>query len=863
MSILKISGLGGWASAAALAMAVLSGCGGSSSSPAIPANHAPVIAVMLSGMVDPGTAGADVTASAGSILTLSASSTDADGDLMTFKWTLTSKPATSNLSLTADTSGQQAIKPDVAGTYVINLRVTDSKGAYSEKSATVLVRDNAAPVTNIAVAVSYSGQITTKPTQTLNTGSSVVLDASASTDADGDVVSTSWTVLEKPATSAAALTVEGATARFVADVDGVFKVRARGTDPLGAYSDTVYVFEAKNSAPQTLVLASVNTTNISVAAGYAVSINGSLNYDPQGGQLSYAWTLDKPAGSQAWLAGDATPTNQIVPDVLGDYVVKLTLTNADGASSVYTTVISVTNRRPVAFISSSTAPMALPTGPSIRLPVNTLVTLRGTNSVDADGDALTYAWTLSSKPAGSAAAVSAADGTTVQLTVDRSGTYQVTLRVTDAAGAYSEQMMQIEVGNYAPVAVIDRSRVTVLLGSSAGASAALSFDEDRDTLTYAWAIDARPASSTATIAAPTSSTLAFTPDVAGTYVASVTVSDGISTNVSYVTINALSSFAATVSLPFVPLDTRYSRGLDKMIIVATNPNALKIVDPFSGLIKTVILPAGAISMNLSPDGKLAAVLSEGLVSLVDLESASLLHTSLAASSPSEAFASNAGRLYLTGSTGSYGDGLVKVLDGRTGADLSSTLGMSASTYYNVRGVFAGTKGRALAVSPSQSSYYMQYFDIDAATGKVNKSGNSSYSNYSSIGTQLFLSENEDLVFTNVGTFYRTDTLAYAGKLVYTGTMNSLSNSSSADETLLMLTTQGSWPDYAVSYSASYKRYVGALFLADTDLTLPTIGGLQSYGINIFHSANGKQVALVQTGSSTKFGAGTAYYVLTR
>jgi hypothetical protein len=488
--------------------------------------------------------------------------------------------------------------------------------------------------------------------------------------------------------------------------------------------------------------------------------------------------------------------------------------------------------------------------------------LRGTNSVDADGDALTYSWTMTNKPAGSTAALATPAAMTTQLTVDLAGSYDVLLRVSDPSGAYSEQAMKIDVGNYAPVAVIDRGRVTVLAGSAATASAALSFDEDRDALTYAWAIDARPAGSSATIAAPASPALSFTPDVAGSYVISVTVSDGISSNVSYVTINSLASFVATVSLPFSPLETRYSRGLDKLVIVATNPNTVKIVDPFTGLIKTVMLPTGAISMTLSPDGKLAAVLHDGIVSLVDLETAALLRSTSISTAPSEAFVTNAGNLYLTGSTtGSY-DNLITVLNGRTGANLSASLGGSGGSYYNLRGVFAGTKGRTLSVMSNQASSTISYMDLDAVTGKVARSGSSPYSN-SGIGTQLFLSENEDLVFSNAGSYYLTDTLAYAGKLVYTGSMISLSHSSAAEETVLMTSMPGNWPDYGTTYAASYKRFMGALFLADTDLLLPTIGGAQSYGLNIFHSASGKHVALVQTGTNVKFGAGVSYHVLTR
>ncbi len=859
--------LGRWASAAALSMLMLAGCGGSDSPAPGPANTAPVIAVMLSGNVDPGTGGADVTASAGHPLTLSgAGSSDAEGDTLSYKWTVFTKPATSNLAFTADTAVQQTFTPEVSGTYVFVLRITDTKGAYTEKKATILIRDNAAPVGNLAVTVGYSGQSAIKPTQGINIGSSVVLDASKSLDADGDAVTTTWSMLERPGASSAALTSEGATTRFVADVAGQYKIRARGTDPLGAYSDTVYVFDAANSAPQTLVLTTVlaapgtsGENVIDAPAGYTVSLNGANSTDPSGTWLTYDWALTKPAGSQAQLSSTGDQTTRVTPDVLGNYVVELTATNAFGVASTYKTTIKVTNRSPVASIGTNVSPTASASGPSIRLPVNTLVTLRGTGSVDADGDTLAYAWSVVSTPAGSSAAVSSASGSAVTMTVDLAGTYSVLLRVTDSTGAFSEQTLTIQVGNYAPVAVIDRSRITVLAGSAATASAALSFDEDRDTLTYAWAIDARPATSSATIAAPSAATLSFTPDVAGVYVASLTVSDGVSSNVSYVTINALTSFAATVALPFAPLETRYSRGLDKMVILATNPNTLKIVDPFTGLIKSVILPASAMSMNLSPNGKLAAVLHGGFVSLVDLETAALLRSTALTTSPTEVYVTDVGMLYLNGSI-SYSSSSVSVVNGRTGEDLSSTLGMSMYSYGSQRGLLAGTKGRALSVD-LQSGYAIKYFDIHAASGKVTATGAGSSNNY--IGTQLYLAESEDLVFTSNGTYFRTDTLDYAGKLVFTDSMSSLSNSAAAEETLVMTTTQSGWPDYAPTYATTYKRFVGGLFLADTDLALPTIGGAQSYGLNIFHSANGKHIALVQTGTSAKFGPGVSYYVLTR
>ncbi|WP_426103653.1 PKD domain-containing protein [Massilia sp. TSP1-1-2] len=863
---------GRWAMGAALVAALVSGCGGGGGNDAPAAvNTPPVTTMLLSGMVEAGGSGADVSANTGGELILSGSSSaDANGDALTYKWSITSKPATSALVLAADTAVKQTLVPDVAGIYVITLRVTDSKGAYSEKKVTILVRDNAAPVTNVVITAAYTGVTTTSPTQSLNAGAIVVLDARGSKDADGDVVTTSWTLLEKPSNSLAGLTVDGAVSRFVTDLPGLYKVRAHGVDERGAYSDTIYVFNVDNTAPQTVVVSSAvapgaaGNGKLNVNSGYIVSLDGYGSYDMNGGALSMAWSVvSKPTGSNAVLSSATGYTSQIIPDLLGEYVVKMSATNSAGALSSYLTTITVNNRSPFATISTNAAPAAIQTGPAVRLPLNTAVTLRGAGSVDADGDTLTYAWSLTGKPAASAAALSATTGATVQMTTDLAGSYVVLLRVTDPSGAFSEKSMTFQAGTFSPVAVTDKSFATVLVGGTATVSGAMSFDDDSTALTYAWAVDSAPAGSGAAIAAPSSPALSFTPDLAGNYVLSLTVSDGVHSNIAYVTVRALSAFAANVELAFAPLESRYSKGLDKLVILATNPNTVKIVDSFTGLIKTVLLPFPGKSVSLSPNGKLAVVMQEGIVSLVDLEAGTLLHSTSTDQNYSEALVNNGAIVQLLGRSNynSYGTG-VAVIDGRTGVDLTSTLGSTSSSLYgNYRGVYSGLKNRTYLYA-SSSSGYMYYADIDALTGKVGNTGSSAY-NYDYVSS-IYLSENDDLLFTSSGAYYRTDTLVAAGRLSYTGMMQSLSHSAHNEETLVMSYVAGSYPDYnSKTYQSSYKRYVGALFQPDTDLTLPLIAGQQSYGIQIYHSSTGKQVALVQTVTSLSTGAGAKFYVLTR
>ena len=61
----------------------------------------------------------------------------------------------------------------------------------------------------------------------------------------------------------------------------------------------------------------------------------------------------------------------------------------------------------------------------------TVVTLDGSKSKDANGDALSYTWTLAEKPAGSAASLANANSRSPTFTADLAGNYVAQLIVND------------------------------------------------------------------------------------------------------------------------------------------------------------------------------------------------------------------------------------------------------------------------------------------------------------------------------------------------------------------------------------------------------------------------------------------------
>ena len=100
---------------------------------------------------------------------------------------------------------------------------------------------------------------------------------------------------------------------------------------------------------------------------------------------------------------------------------------------------------------TNTAPYA-DAGPSYTVNAGDTAILDGSQSGDADNDALTYRWTLLSKPLGSVAVLIDATAVTAALVPDVPGGYQVQLVVNDGTSDSAPAHAEITVANRAPVA---------------------------------------------------------------------------------------------------------------------------------------------------------------------------------------------------------------------------------------------------------------------------------------------------------------------------------------------------------------------------------------------------------------------------
>ncbi|MEI6735296.1 MAG: TIGR03790 family protein, partial [Comamonadaceae bacterium] len=103
--------------------------------------------------------------------------------------------------------------------------------------------------------------------------------------------------------------------------------------------------------------------------------------------------------------------------------------------------------------------------------------------------------------------------------------------------------------NVAPVANAGPAQ-SVAAGTLVTLDGSASSDANNDALTYSWSLTSKPAGSGAALLSPTSVRPTFTADVAGTYVASLTVNDGkVSSSAATVSVTATSLTNLTLTLP--------------------------------------------------------------------------------------------------------------------------------------------------------------------------------------------------------------------------------------------------------------------------------------------------------------------------
>jgi hypothetical protein len=363
------------------------------------------------------------------------------------------------------------------------------------------------------------------PDQSVRTGTRVTLDATGSTDADGDPLTYRWTLTSRPTGSTAALSSSTA-ARPTFTVD-------RG----GTYLFTLVVNDGRaDSAPVQMRVSTVNGAPIAnagpsrtVPRGSVVVLDGSASSDPDFDALGFSWSVfGRPTGSTAALLNPTTMNPTITLDRPGKYVFRLIVSDGQLTSAPSDVTIDTVNSAPVANA-----------GPDQSGQVGTQVTLDGRGSTDADGDSLTFTWTWQSRPIGSGAVLQQGDFPQPFFTPDVAGLYTLQLIVNDGLRNSAPDTITVTVAprpNRAPNAAAD---VASTPAGTPVTIAVLANDSDPDGDGITLQSFTQPAAGgTAT---RTGSSLTFTPAAGFAGVASFgyTISDGVLTSSTTVTVTVV------------------------------------------------------------------------------------------------------------------------------------------------------------------------------------------------------------------------------------------------------------------------------------------------------------------------------------
>ncbi|CED71685.1 putative lipoprotein [Aliivibrio wodanis] len=520
----------------------------------------------------------------------STSSADAEGDALTYRWLVTSKPASSLPALTPNGQNLE-VNFDVPGSYTIQLNVSDGEyETVTTQSMTVL--SNIPPLTGSETVVAQVGN-----NQKGVIGTTVFLDGHNSYDSLGNPLTYSWIFTQRPVGSSVQLSsASDVFPSFTPDIDGTYLVEltvsSNGitsvpTTTTVAVGNNINTPPIANAGHDIVTSDFINNSNV-------ILLDGSQSHDLDGDALTYRWEIhDKEPGSSPILVKETTSNPALTVDAVGTY--ELTLVVFDGSN--YSQVDSVTVEQLSANTPVNHAPIAHAGLDQKSAVVNAQVSLDGSKSSDIDGDSLSYKWHISSQPASSNVALSDITSATPTFTPVVNGTYVFTLIVNDASLDSTPDSVSILVGsttnaNHVPQVSLSNNASTHPAINTAVDFFAVVTDQDAtDTHTYQWSIVGSPPSSNSTISG-SHGVGSLTPDISGTYTVQVIAIDSSSAPSQ----PATSSITVTAITPPVVLPPTHKIGLNSTLgggggagaLFAIDEDALKLGNDITAANSTVV-----------------------------------------------------------------------------------------------------------------------------------------------------------------------------------------------------------------------------------------------------------------------------------
>jgi hypothetical protein len=186
-------------------------------------------------------AGLDQNLRAGATVSLDGSGSfddNTESSALVYAWSFLSRPEESSATLIGADTATPSFVADLAGTYEIQLVVTDEAGLSSVADHVICSSGNLAPTAVAMVDFNL-----------LIVGQTAHFDASASSDPEPDPLSFAWAITSRPAASTASLIgADTATPSLTPDVEGVYQLTLVASDFIGPGSPTTIQITATTAA---------------------------------------------------------------------------------------------------------------------------------------------------------------------------------------------------------------------------------------------------------------------------------------------------------------------------------------------------------------------------------------------------------------------------------------------------------------------------------------------------------------------------------------------------------------------------------------------------------------------------------------
>ncbi|MBI4651133.1 hypothetical protein HY745_07600 [Candidatus Desantisbacteria bacterium] len=271
-------------------------------------------------------AGADQTVNTGLKVTLNgANSIDPDGNNFTYSWTQTSG---TDVTLSDSTSVAPTFTPNLTGTYEFQLILNDGQVDSAPDTVKIKVHNllNNPPIANAGAD------------QSVNVNTQVTLDATGSSDSDGDTLTYLWT--QTSGTNVILSDSTSVSPEFTPNLAGTYEFQIIVNDgQADSAPDTVKI--EVNNLPNNPPIANAGRDQ-SVDVDTQVTLYATGSSDPDGDTLTYSWT--QTSGTNAALSDSTSVSPEFTPNLAGTYEFQLIVNDGQVNSTPDTVIITVNDK---------------------------------------------------------------------------------------------------------------------------------------------------------------------------------------------------------------------------------------------------------------------------------------------------------------------------------------------------------------------------------------------------------------------------------------------------------------------------------------------------------------------------------------